>query len=108
MIVMVNAIEERVRRETLIAPSAGRFAGDPRVFGLRDDQPITVIVATDQGSAPVPKEGWQPSLNFRRNALTTDLLQVAGAIFPARMLEVQDHQFHVAAACPVDIPIVVG
>ena len=107
-IVMINGVEEGMRRKTLITPCASQFAGDPRVFGLRDDQPITVIVATDQGSAPVPKECWRRSLNFRRSVLTTDLLQVARRIFPARMLEVQDHQFHVAAACPVDIPIVVG
>jgi hypothetical protein len=44
------------RRKTLIAPSAGQLAGDPRVFGLRDDQPIAVVVATDQGSAPVPQD----------------------------------------------------
>jgi hypothetical protein len=72
MVMTVDAEEEAVRGVSLVVPSAGQLARDPRVFDLRDDEPIAMIVAANQGSAPAARDCRRLSLNLWRAA--ADLL----------------------------------
>lgn len=47
--------ERRVRAkggETIAPPNAGQFAREPGVLDLRDDEPVAMIIAADQGCSP--------------------------------------------------------
>lgn len=56
VVVMFDGPDESGKRgergEMLVSPNAGQFAGKAGVFDLRDDEPVAMIIAADQGYAP--------------------------------------------------------
>src|SRR5580704_5280484 len=56
VVVMFNSPQQRWEsskcREAIVAPNAGQFAREAGVLHLRDDEPVAMIIAADQGMFP--------------------------------------------------------